>query len=120
MAKGFTVKTTRGNYVLSDPELGIIQNERDIVDLLALCSEAGSNKLMISQESLSPDFFDLSTGQAGEISHKLSTYRVKTAFIVDFDTISSERSKEWISECNRGQEIHFFSDLLEAELWLLG
>ena len=119
MTKGIAVKTTRGNYVLSDPELGVIQGEKDILELLTLCSEAGSNKVLISQESLSPDFFDLSTGQAGEITHKLSTYRIKTAFVVDLSTIPSERFQEWAFECNRGNEIRFYEDMLEAEDWLL-
>jgi hypothetical protein len=119
MTKGILIKTTRGNYVLSDPEMGLIQGERDILDLMTLCDEAESNKVLISQQSLNPEFFDLSTGQAGEISHKLSTYRVKTAFVVDLSAISSERFQEWVFECNRGTEIRFFEDMLEAEDWLL-
>ena len=119
MTKGIVVKTSMGNYVLSDPDMGIIQGERDILELLTLCGEAGSNKVMISQGSLSPEFFDLSTGQAGEISHKLSTYRIKTAFVVDLSMIPSERFQEWVSECNRRNEIRFYEDILEAEDWLL-
>ena len=104
---------------MSDPDMGIIRDERDIMGLMTLCGEAGSNRIMISRGSLNPDFFDLSTGVAGEISHKLSTYRVKTAFVMDLSTISSERFQEWANECNRGNEIRFFEDILEAEDWLL-
>ena len=104
------VKTIRGNYVKSEPGVDNIQNQQDILDLIGLCGEAGSNRVLISEGSLHSDFFDLSTGTAGEITLKLSTYRVKTAFVVDAVKISSERFQEWAAECNRGKEIHFWAD----------
>jgi hypothetical protein len=119
MTKGIFVKTNRGNYVLSDPELGLIQNEDDILEMLTLFEEVGSNGLLLTSDSLDPNFFDLSTGMAGEIVLKLSTYRIKTAIVVDLNEVHSERFKEWVFECNRGQEIHFASEFLEAEDWLL-
>lgn len=119
MTIGIVVKTSRGNYVLSDPAQGLIQSERDILDLISLCTEPDLHKVLISDGSLPADFFNLSTGLAGEIALKLTGYRIKTAILVDLDGISSERFKEWASECNRGNEIHFTSDILEAEDWLL-
>jgi hypothetical protein len=97
----------------------IIHTQQDILDLIGLCGEAGSNRVLISDGSLHPDFFDLSTGTAGEITLKLSTYRIKTAFMIDLALISSVRFQEWAAECNRGQEIHFWADESEAESWLL-
>ena len=75
--------------------------------MIVLCSEADSNRVLISKGSLHPDFYDLSTGAAGEIALKLSTYRVKTAIVIDLVNITGERFKEWTSESNRGHEIRF-------------
>ena len=113
------IQTSRGNYLLSDPENGNIRSERDILDLMGCFGEVGANLLLISDGALHPDFFDLSTGLAGEISLKLSTYRVKTAIIVDLESFLSLRFQEWAGECNRGREIRFCADIEEAEDWLL-
>ncbi len=113
------IQTSRGNYLLSDPEYGNLKSERDILDLMGHFGEVGANILLISDGALHPDFFDLSTGLAGEISLKLSTYSVKTAIVVDLDSIPSQCFLEWAEECNRGREIHFCADLQEGEDWLL-
>jgi hypothetical protein len=81
--------------------------------------EVGANYLLVSGEALHPDFFDLSTGLAGEISLKLSTYRVKTAIVVDLEFNLCQRFREWAGEFNRGREIRFCTNLQDAEEWLL-
>jgi len=114
------IHTSLGNYLLSDPELGNLSSERDILDLMGYFGEVGANLLLISDGALHPDFFDLSTGLAGEITLKLSTYRVKTAIVVDLESIPSQRFQEWAGECNRGGDLRFCANLQEAENWLLG
>ncbi len=113
------IQTSRGNYLLSDPEPGNSSSERDILDVMGLFGEVGASLLLISDGALHPDFFDLSTGLAGEISLKLSTYRVKTAIVVDIESVPSQRFREWAAECNRGREIYFCTDRHEGENWLI-
>ena len=55
------IQTSRGNYLLSDPEYGNLKSERDILDLMGHFGEVGANILLISDGALHPDFFDLST-----------------------------------------------------------
>jgi hypothetical protein len=116
---GQIIITRRGNYTLSDPAPASLASQRDLLELLSLSGEDGSDRLLITEGSLHPDFFDLSTGLAGEICLKLSTYRIKTAIVVQLDRISSQRFREWAGECNRGREIYFSSNREEAEDWLL-
>jgi len=97
------VKSARGNYVSSDSAAENIQTQRDILDLIVHCS----------------DFFDLSSGLAGDITLKLSSYRVKTAIVVDLAKVKSERFLEWAAECNRGKEIFFTTSEKKAKEWLL-
>lgn len=42
------VKTIRGNYVKSEPAVDTIQTQGDILDIIGLCGEAGSNRVLIS------------------------------------------------------------------------
>ncbi len=49
-----------------------IQQEQDILDLIALCGKNDTHLLLINESILSPDFFDLKTGLAGAIFQKLA------------------------------------------------
>ena len=111
------IHTSEGNYLLSDTEN--INSERDILDLMGFFGEVGVSLLLISEGVLDSDFFDLSTGLAGEISLKLSMYRVKTAIVADIKSVRSQPFRDWAGECNRGSEIRFCADHDEAEVWLL-
>jgi len=113
------IQTSQENYLLSDPENGNLSSERDILDLFGLFGDVGANLLLVSDGALHRDFFDLSTGLAGVISLKHSTYRVKTAIVIDMESIQSQRFREWAGECNRGREIRFCANLQDAEEWLL-
>jgi len=113
------INTLQGNYVICKPEMGQISTEKDILDLMGLFVEAGTYLLLISEGALHPGFYDLSTRIAGEISLKLSAYRVRTAIVVDLESIPSQPFKDWAGECNRGKELRFCADRAEAEDWLL-
>jgi hypothetical protein len=114
---GKVVKTDRGDYLLSDAEPGSLKGERELLDLVSLGGGIGS--LLIQEGSLPGDFFDLSSGLAGQISLKLSTYRIRTAIVVDLAGVPSRHFRSWASECNRGNEIRFCANRQEAEEWLL-
>jgi hypothetical protein len=113
------VHKQKGAYLLSDPEPGSLKGVRELLDLLSLGNEEGIGALLIQEGSLPPEFFDLSSGLAGQIALKLSTYRVKTAVVVDLEGIPSRHFRSWAGECNRGREIRFCSTMGEAEDWLL-
>jgi len=113
-----TIHTEHGLYLYTQPGEERIHTQSDLLGLLARCSEEGTSLLVLSAGSLAPDFFDLSSGLAGDFFLKLSTYRVKTAVVLDPDTRLSSRFGDLIAECNRGKEIHFCRSLSEAERWL--
>lgn len=104
-------------YVTPEPE--IVSTQADLLELIGLCGEAGTDRLLFPAGSLAEDFFDLSTGLAGELGLKLSTYRVKAAFVVALDAVPSHRFREWANECNRGREFHFCDSEECAVEWLL-
>lgn len=115
---GIKLNIEQGEYIICQPGSGIISSEQDILDLLGYCYGMEKSRLVIHSTDVHPDFFDLKTGLLGEIFLKLSNYRVKTAFIVEFKKITSERFHELIYEHQRSREIRFFEDLRSAEVWL--
>lgn len=112
------IHSERGEYIICQPGTGVISSGQDILDIISNCYGLEKCRLVIHATDLHPDFFDLKTGLLGEIFLKLSNYRVKTAFIVDYDEIQSERFHELIYEHRRSHEIRFFDDLTHAEEWL--
>ena len=115
---GEVVHTPAGAYVRCAPHDGMLAGEVDLLDLLAGCYDLGSNRVLLDEEHLPPEFFDLKSGLAGAIFHKLSTYHAKAAIVVDMDGIQNQRFRELIYECNKGDEIHFFDNVAQAERWL--
>lgn len=92
----------------------VIRQLQDAIDLLGNASYHGAQHIMIRREQLSPDFFDLSTGFAGEVLQKFSNYRVHLAIVGDFSDFNSKSLKDFIRESNRTGRIIFVSNPREA------
>lgn len=92
---------------------------KDVQSILDLIGKIYPNKkIIISQNNLVPEFFDLSSGLAGEILQKISNYNLTVAFIVDLNSIKSEKFKEMVNEANFRSDFRFFDSKIEAEKWL--
>ena len=92
-----------------------INNKNDILDLLADAYYLhNANAIIVYQESLHEDFFNLKTGFAGEILQKFSNSQVRLAIIGDFSLYNSKSLNSFITECNRGNLVYFTKDLNEA------
>ena len=86
--------------------------------LLSGCIESGAQSLLLDEAVISADFFDLSSGLAGELLHKLTTYRVRLAGVVPDPSIHSTRFQDFVREANRGSEYRFFTTRQSAIDWL--
>jgi hypothetical protein len=89
----------------------IINEVQDALDLMADVSYNGCNRMIVYENNLNKDFFDLSTGLAGEILQKFSNYNFKLAVIGDFSLYKSKSLRDFIRESNRGNMIYFAEDL---------
>ena len=96
----------------------IIKEVQDALDLMADVSYNGCNRMIVYEENLNKDFFDLSTGLAGEILQKFSNYNFKLAIVGDFSKYESLSLGDFIRESNRGNMIYFAEDLHTALLRL--
>jgi hypothetical protein len=86
--------------------------------LLTSCIENGARSLLLDEGVIPVDFFDLSTGLAGELLHKLTAYRICLAGVVPDPSIHSVRFQDFAREANRGTQYRFFPTRQEAIDWL--
>jgi hypothetical protein len=92
-----------------------ISNSQDILDIMANCSYQGSRLLIIHEINITPDFFDLKNGIAGEILQKFSNYDSKLAIVGDFSKYSSKSLRDFIYESNKIGRISFVDNVNQAK-----
>ncbi len=108
------------NYLAGLPGKRLIQVEEDINSLFGLFYEHHTSRLLLYPENLSDKFFDLSSGEAGMVLGKFSTYQVKAVAVMDLDRVPhSHKFEDLVIELNRGNQFRFYKDLSQAEQWLL-
>jgi hypothetical protein len=92
-----------------------IKNVEDALDIMANAGYAGAEKLILHEKNITPDFFDLKTGIAGEILQKFSNYRMTLAIVGDFSKYTSKSLKDFIFESNKGGKVNFVDSVQEAK-----
>ena len=95
-------------------ETTIINNIEDGVDLLGGLYYQGFDKIIVREENITPDFFDLKNGIAGEILQKFSNYRVSLIIVGDFSKYASKSLNDFIYESNKGRHINFVASTTEV------
>lgn len=93
----------------------IIKETQDALDIMANSSYQGSTKIVLYENNIIPDFFDLKTGIAGDLLQKFSTYDFQLAIVGDFSKYSSKSLKDFIYESNKLGRINFVSSLEDAK-----
>ena len=109
----FHYKNSKKIAELTDDNFTIMETQ-DILDLMADLSFQGCNRMILNENNLSRDFFDLKTKLAGEILQKISNYRFILAITGDFSKYTSKSLADFIRESNRGNQVWFVNDLQEA------
>jgi len=82
------------------------------------CAESDADSLLLDEGSLPSDFFDLSSGLAGELLHRLSIYHMRMAAVIPDLTRHSAYFQAFVLEANKGQMFRFFPTRQEAVDWL--
>ena len=91
-----------------------INNVDEAVDLLGNAVYKGVYKIILNESQLTPLFFDLKTGMAGEILQKFSNYNVQLAIVGDFSKYTSKALEDFILESNKTGRISFVGSMDEA------
>jgi len=103
------------NFALINSDDIVIRDAQDALDLLANCSYQGASKMIIHKEHITPQFFDLKTGLAGDVLQKFSNYGTQLAIVGDFSGYTSKSLKDFIYESNKGRRIVFVGTVEEAK-----
>jgi hypothetical protein len=93
----------------------VIADVSGALDLIGNCGYQDVENIIIHAGNITPAFFDLKTGIAGEILQKFSTYRMKLAIVGDFSKYTSKSLKDFIYESNKTGRINFVNSVKEAK-----
>jgi hypothetical protein len=91
----------------------LIKAPGDVFDLFFI-NGCWCSAIIVRKENITDNFFDLSTGIAGEILQKFSTYNMRLAIIGDYANINSKSLKDFIYESNKTKRIVFVKTIEEA------
>lgn len=107
---------TRNNIKIAEvlSEDRVLQSADDGLDLLGNLYYQDFDRIVLHEKNITPEFFDLKNGMAGEVLQKFSTYRVRLAIIGDFSQYTSGSLKDFIYESNKAGHVSFVGTLAEG------
>src|SRR5690606_11152931 len=82
----------------------IIRSAEEALDLMGNLYYQGFDKIILYRDNLSPEFFNLENGMAGEILQKFSNYRIQLAVVGDFSGYTRKSVRDFIYESNQGRQ----------------
>ncbi len=112
-----TIQEVRGQYFAEGPPgRPLIRSAEDITLLIEACFP--HDRLLLYPENLPEHFFDLSSGEAGEILQKLRNYHMRLAVVRSPALQLSSRFGELLEEERRGPYFRLFDERAAAQRWL--
>jgi len=92
----------------------VIAAIEDGLNLMADIYYQGFDAMILHEATITPAFFDLKTGMAGEILQKFSNYRMRLAIVGDFTNYKSKSFNDFVFESNKNRHINFVGSVEEA------
>ncbi len=103
------------NFLAGDNGLGL----RSLDDAMNVLS-SGLPGCIFTLEDVSPEFFDLRNGLAGEVFQKFVNYKFRVVFVLPPEHGLGERITELAREHRNHPCVRFSTTLEEAEEWASG
>ena len=106
----------KGNkrFVVLENNGWLLQSPSDTSDLVGHCFSEQADGLILFEQNIHPDFFELKTRLAGEVMQKFSTYRLQLAIVGDFSKYESKSLRDFIYESNKTGHTVFAANLNQA------
>ncbi|MCD5361100.1 DUF4180 domain-containing protein [Chromobacterium aquaticum] len=95
-----------------------VQRLEQALELVALCGEHDAPRLLLLEDALPADFFELSSRFAGEFIQKLVNYRIAVAGVFADGNAHGERFGEYLREARHGRQFRVFDEREAALTWL--
>ena len=92
----------------------VLTSVEDGLSLLGDLYYQGFDKIILHEENIVSEFFDLKTKLAGEVLQKFVQYRMPLAVVGDFSKYTSKSLRDFIYECNQGRQVNFVQELSSA------
>lgn len=92
----------------------LITKVDDVLNLMSDIYYQGYDAMILHETTITPAFFDLKTGIAGEILQKFSNYRMRLAIVGDFTTYKIKSFNDFVFESNKNRQINFVGSVEEA------
>ncbi|KRG50991.1 DUF4180 domain-containing protein [Stenotrophomonas beteli] len=98
--------------ILRSADTGPLLDGNALRDLVGDALGHQAEWIAVPVQRLSPDFFELRSGMAGQWLQMLVNYRLRFAVLGDVSgyRAQSESLDAWITECNRGRDGCFVAD----------
>ncbi|HEV8145855.1 MAG TPA: DUF4180 domain-containing protein [Bryobacteraceae bacterium] len=108
-----------GGFVEGAPDQSLMLRPEDASLVIEACFSVAVRAAVLYPANLTPEFFDLSSGEAGAILQKLRNYRIRVAVVCPPGTVSfSTRFGEMAEEETRGKHFGFVDSRDAAREWL--
>src|SRR5215475_5067428 len=104
------------NIIIASESGVSIQSIKDISDALSV--SFGSKGLILTERDLSPEFFELRTGLAGELFQKFINYNLRVAIVLPNTRAYGDRFSELAYEHATHNSIRFVPSMEDARAWL--
>lgn len=115
----FTPQESHGRpFVEGTPGEPLMARMGDVTIAIEACFEHAARGLLLYSENLTPRFFDLSSGEAGEILQKLRNYQIRLAVVRAPGLRLSSRFGELLADEQRGPYFRLFDERAAAAEWL--
>ena len=108
------VKNNIEVVIIEQNEMNIKQATSAIDAIMDIKYQTNWSNIVIDKKCIAEDFFQLSTGLAGEIFQKLTNYHIRLAIFGDFSMYTSKALKDFIYESNKGKDFFFVETQQQA------
>jgi hypothetical protein len=106
-------------FVEGEPDSAFLASVRDIDRLIEACFADQANATLLYAANMTPAFFDLSSGEAGEILQKLRNYQIRLAVVyIPGSVVFSSRFGEMLADEQGGPHFGVFESRQAAVDWL--
>ena len=102
------------------PGQPLIRGPRDYSRVIEAGLSGGVRTVLLYASNLPAAFFDLSSGQAGELLQKLQNYGMRVAIVQDADVTMSSRFGEMLAEARRLGILAVVDTREDAQTWMNG
>lgn len=106
-------------YIEITPGSQPLESDQDAADIIGVCMEHGSQRILIHTGVFPAGFYKLRTGIAGIFQQKFVNYGVTAAIIADPADIKGSTFTDMMTEANKGGHFRFFTDRAAAVAWLM-